>query len=201
MRALLAALSLCGMGIAVPIISDSGPHFGEASVLLGLELARTEGATSLVIALTNLGGHYVMIPVCVVLVAFFTWRDRREGAFLAIAWASSALVNELFKVLVSRPRPSIVDALTSPRGLSFPSGHSQASMALVLGLILVLYRSDVPLRRTLWLLLFPFAIGITRAYLGVHYPTDILAGWCLGAALVLVTHRLFPPQVSAESTI
>lgn len=192
---------MCGTGIAVPVIFDSGPHFGEASLLLGLELARTEGVTSFVIALTNLGGHYVMIPVCIGLAAIFAWRDRRGGTFLAIAWASSAVVNELFKVLVSRPRPSIVDALTSPRGLSFPSGHSQASMALALGLIVVLYRSGVPLSRSLWLLLFPLAIGGTRAYLGVHYPTDILAGWCLGAAVVLVAHKLFPHEVAAESTI
>lgn len=180
---------------------DSGPHFGEAAVLLGLEVARTEGATQVVVALTSLGGHYVMIPACTVLVILFAWHDRRNGAFLAMAWAGSALVNELFKVLVSRPRPSIVDAVTSPRGLSFPSGHSQASMALALGLILVFYRSNVPSKRTLWLLLFPVAIGTTRAYLGVHYPTDILAGWCLGAAVVLLTHKLFPQQVGAQSTI
>jgi undecaprenyl-diphosphatase len=115
---------------------------------------------------------------------------RSSGlAFLpALALAAAALTNPLFKLAVGRPRPpaELAEAIESSSG--FPSGHSAQSLAFWVALaILIAARSDHPRR---WLaagIAVAFVVGLSRVVLGVHSPTDLLGGWALGLACLLLS--------------
>ncbi|MEM9072905.1 MAG: phosphatase PAP2 family protein [Myxococcota bacterium] len=173
-------------------LNDDGPILVDTPLLRGLEESRTPSTTRVVRAITNLGGHEVMIPLCIVLTLAVGWKRRRAGVFMTVALLGSAGLNEVFKRLFARPRPTVVERITSPRGLSFPSGHSQATMAFALTLVLVVWREAPRYRRIApALFLFPLLVGGTRAYLGVHYPSDIVSGWSLGAFWVVLADTFY----------
>lgn len=179
---------------------DPGPALFDAPWLVQHEAWRSPGGTDAVRLLSDASGHLVMIPLCLVLAFVIGARDRRSAIFFAAAVGGSALINEAIKTVFSRPRPTIVARVYEPHGLSFPSGHSQASMAFALAIMLVVWRLRPSARGASFLfLLFPLFIGWTRTYLGVHYPSDVLAGFALATIWVVSVDawhvRLAPPNV------
>lgn len=172
----------------IAVWAEPGPVLLDQPVLEVLDAWRTEAKTKWVLALTGLGGGNFQIPACILVTLAVFWRSRRSGVFLAVAWAGSVGLNEGIKVLIARARPSLVGMVYTPRGLSFPSGHSQSTMAFALGLALVYWRLGGGRRRrvVVGLMALPLIVGLSRAYLGVHYPSDIVAGWSLGAFWVLL---------------
>lgn len=140
--------------------------------------------------ITALGGTLmVSVVTTVAVLAFLFHGKRRQAAVMAaavfLAWASS----ETTKALYARPRPDLVPHAVHVYTGSFPSGHSTLSAACYLTLAM-LVASLEPRRRTK-ALAYGLAgsvlvgVGFSRVYLGVHYPSDVLAGWCLGAAWAL----------------
>lgn len=115
---------------------------------------------------------------------------RRTAAFIVIASVGGWVVNALLKELFRRPRPDVVPHLSQVLSLSFPSGHAMTSAAVYLTLGALLMR--VADRRATKIycmtcaMLMAGLIGITRVYLGVHYPSDVLAGWLVGLSWALV---------------
>jgi undecaprenyl-diphosphatase len=139
---------------------------------------------------TALGGTTLVIVVTLVAVLAFAFHKKRRhalvmaGAVLA-AWGSS----QVTKALYSRPRPDLVPHEAYVYSASFPSGHSTMSTACFLTLAM-LVSSLEPQRRSKALAyglagMVVVGVGFSRVYLGVHWPTDVLAGWCLGAAWAL----------------
>ena len=112
---------------------------------------------------------------------------RRIGAPTSVIVISSWLTNTLVKHFFARARP--VGKLLSVGGFSFPSGHAMNNMALYLSVMLLL----IPICKTrtqktaviLICGLMPLIIGFSRVYFNVHYISDVMGGWCLGAALAL----------------
>jgi undecaprenyl-diphosphatase len=134
-------------------------------------------------------GHNVTIIVIVAALGLLiSKRPREAGVVIACSLGTSILVNTL-KPIFERARPSIVQHIDTVTGFSFPSGHTTTATAIYATLG-VLVASGVQERR---LKIFVFAIsafipllvGSTRVFLGVHYPTDVLGGWCLGLAWAL----------------
>jgi undecaprenyl-diphosphatase len=125
----------------------------------------------------------VTAAAALALVAFRHWR----GAIaLAVAVASTQLVVEALKLAVERPRPD--HAIAESSGFSFPSAHSATSVAVYATLTLLAARAVNGRLRVAMAVaggLVVVAIGLTRIYLGAHYPTDVLAGWLTGAVIVL----------------
>jgi undecaprenyl-diphosphatase len=101
--------------------------------------------------------------------------------------ATQAVVT-LAKALVSRPRPDAEGAVIDPSGFSFPSGHSASAVALYV-MLAVIAGSALHKRVSgiAWLgaILLAVMIGLSRVYLGAHYPTDVFAGWLVGGILVI----------------
>ncbi|MCA9613179.1 MAG: phosphatase PAP2 family protein [Sandaracinus sp.] len=197
------AASLSGfffLGFAgLAALVEPGPILFDAPLLETFGGWRSETLTLVVRGVTHLGGHVVQIALGVGVGALLLWRRRTLGLFTATALLGSVALNETLKILFGRPRPILIARITEPRGLSFPSGHSQSTMAMALTLALVAqhHPSLSPVqRRAAWgLLLVPAVVGWTRNYLGVHYPTDVLAGWSLAAGWVLACYAAWLPRL------
>lgn len=142
-------------------------------------------------ALTEFGSWWGVTLVAVLMVAVAalveSWRDGLAGA-LTIALAS--IGNTLLKVSFHRARPDALDAIVVEHGYSFPSGHSALSMVAYGVLAVILWRSTLPRAARIGLVIalgvLVFGVGLSRIWLGVHYPTDVLAGWTAGLSVVMV---------------
>jgi len=140
---------------------------------------------------TALGG-FTVLTLVVVLAAALLWVHRRRaqaGVFVA-AVIGGELLAQLVKVLVGRTRPDLVPHLDLVYSSSFPSGHSTLSPIVYFTLAGLVAAGEG--RRAQKALLIGaavalvLAIGVSRVYLGVHWPTDVLAGWALGTAVAVV---------------
>jgi undecaprenyl-diphosphatase len=140
------------------------------------ELARDMTALGGVLALTIITGA----------VAGYLWLNgQKQAVFLILAATIGALVISLvLKSVFDRPRPELVPHLSKIATTSFPSGHSMLSAAVYLTLGTMMARSAQDKRLKIYIvgiaLLLTFLVGISRVYMGVHYPTDVLAGWLAG---------------------
>ena len=149
---------------------------------------RHDGLVSALKVLSTVGSAAVYIPLFAAVAAWLAWRRLpRLAAFVVVTTAGSALLNSLVKLAVDRARPVLDDPVAHARGLSFPSGHAQSAMVAALVLLLVF----LPLLRGAWrwvavcvAVAYVLAIGFARVTLGVHYVSDVLAGYVLGAAWV-----------------
>jgi undecaprenyl-diphosphatase len=137
--------------------------------------------------LTALGG-YVILGMLVIGVAIYLLAAGKRGTALLVVGAvgSGTLLSETLKLGFARPRPDLVAHLAEVQSASFPSGHAMISAITYLTLGVLLTRAHKQ-RRTKFLImtyaiLLTLMIGLSRIYLGVHWPTDVLAGWALGAA-------------------
>lgn len=158
------------------------------NIRLWVNAHRTPAWTSFFTTITKLFNTKETLTWCT-LVTILAWRlvNRRFAGQVGITSFGGIVLNHFLKSLVQRPRPH-VDILMHYGGYSFPSGHSIA-VALVCGcLILLVWR--MPWRKSLkWLATIGLAcliilIGFSRIYVGAHYPSDVLAGWSLGLAIV-----------------
>ncbi len=108
---------------------------------------------------------------------------------VVLSVVAAQLIVQVIKHAVERPRPGAGDALVHAGGFSFPSGHSATSMAVYATLAFLLIRAANRdrVRVAVGLIggLIVLAVGLSRVFLGVHYPTDVLAGWLTGGLLVL----------------
>lgn len=141
--------------------------------------------------LTSLGGMPILAAVTVIVLGYLLV-ERKYGVTLLVlaSIGGGTVVSTLLKNAFERPRPELVAHLVEVRTLSFPSGHAMLSAVTFLTLGALLARVQ-PRRRTR-LYLIAVAVGLTlvigasRVYLGVHYPTDVLAGWSAGAAWAMI---------------
>lgn len=155
--------------------------------------------------ITGLGG-VVVVAMVVVGTTGFLWLEgkTRTLVWLLAATLGGAAISQLLKGHFDRPRPSVVPHLAQVYTSSFPSGHAMLSAVvyLTLGALLtrVVSRRLVKLYLMLIALLLTGMIGFSRVYLGVHYPTDVLAGWTAGlvwATLCWIASR----QLARQGTI
>jgi len=168
-RALLLALRQPA-DLAVP----AGPHWLQPTML----------------GLTALGsGAVLTIIIAVTLGALIVVRLWLTAALVLAATVSGSLAVAFAKTLVGRARPEVVPHLVEVSSLSFPSGHSanSAIVYLTLALLLAQVIERAALRRYVGgvAVLLVVAIGVSRVYLGVHWPSDVLAGWSFGALWAL----------------
>lgn len=169
-------------------VRDGEVLFFDKPFMLYVHSLSSVGLTQFFEAVTQLGG-VVFVPILTaVLAAILWWRTRRKKPvlFLLSAVGGAAILNVIFKTMFQRTRPDFWEHLVQEHSYSFPSGHAMASSALALALIILCWRT-----RWRWLILiggaiYMIIIGLSRIYLGVHYPSDILAGWCVSLVWVLL---------------
>ncbi|WP_274627947.1 phosphatase PAP2 family protein [Arvimicrobium flavum] len=140
-----------------------------------------------VLEITALGGYTLIIAVMLAAIGLLVVA-RREGPalFVFLSIFSGWLMSSLLKSFYARPRPDLVPQLDLVHTASFPSGHATMSTVCYLTLAIVIARLTDNTRIRVYVvavaILVSIAVGLSRVYLGVHWPSDVLAGWALGAA-------------------
>lgn len=196
---LLAALGTVAIGAFLKLTSELTE--GELDALDRELLARvismrTPALNGIAVDLTALGSVTVVtLVVCIAVVFFALSRHWGSVAQLVIAAVGGAMLSTMLKQVLERQRPPEIGRLVHVASFSYPSGHSLQSAAVYLTLaILVARRHSQPLAHKLVFvlaLMLAGAIGSSRAYLGVHYPSDITAGFLLGAGWALLVSAVF----------
>lgn len=141
---------------------------------------------SMVRDITALGGTAVLVLLTALVILYLFIADKWQiGLFVLAAVSGGQIVSTLLKLGIDRPRPDIVSHLMEETSRSFPSGHAMMSAVTYLTLGSLLARIVKQRRQKVFFLfvavLLTLMIGASRVYLGVHWPTDVLAGWCAGS--------------------
>ena len=140
--------------------------------------------------ITALGGFTVLSLVAAAAIAWLVGRGRRaEATVFAATVVLAQAASEVLKHLIDRPRPDLVPQHDLVYSSSFPSGHALMAPVVYLTLAVVLTAGEAPPAEMLWPLCaaaLVVAIGVSRVYLGVHWPTDVLGGWALGVGIAII---------------
>lgn len=186
-----AAATLAVVLLALGASAHAGLSAYDVPVTTAVTGSRDGLLTPLARAFTFLGSTLSISVLTIVVVAWLVWRRRAvlSGVVFAGTMAVSAALTTILKHLVGRARPPAVDVLGAvDTSYSFPSGHSLNSMVFFGLLAAVVVAVTATLRARVaavagWLAATG-AIGLSRIYLGYHWMTDVLAGWCTGLAIL-----------------
>lgn len=166
----------------------------DSSITTWVVAHRTSGLTTLARALSTVGSQAVLLPLTAVVTAVLviTRRQFARATLLVACWGGALGLYSLIKLLVHRMRPPMDIWLTNVgKTTSFPSGHATQSMGtyVALALVAVVWLSGV--RRAVLVLAVILALGVgcSRVYLGVHWTTDVVAGWLIATAWVATVVR------------
>ncbi|MER3482900.1 MAG: hypothetical protein C4332_06840 [Meiothermus sp.] len=158
----------------------------DVPLLEGLHAHASAPLDALAVTLAVLGGFWGLVIPTLLLLSWLGRRgQRRDAVFLGLAVAGAALLNLAAKAVFQRTRPDLWPRLVVEDTFSFPSGHAMGSMAFAAALVVLAWPTRWRWPVTVGAGLFTLLVGVSRLYLGVHFPSDVLAGWC--AALVWVT--------------
>lgn len=141
--------------------------------------------------ITSLGSIAVLGIVSLAVVAYlFLARSRAEALLVLVAVLGGVAINSFLKIQFARPRPDLFVPAAKVFTASFPSGHAAFSATTYMTLAALLARTTERHRLRFYFVgvavILTLMIGVSRVYLGVHYPTDVLAGWCIGSAWALL---------------
>jgi undecaprenyl-diphosphatase len=206
-RALLITLLLIGAALfaffrLASEVAEGDTMALDRAILLGLrdpgDPATPIGPNWLPEAMTNLtafGSVTVLLLVCAASIVYLLiGRRPRTALFVFAATAGGMALAGLLKLVYARPRPILVPHLVDVTSSSFPSGHATDSAIVYLTLAALLARTvPQPALRTTIIgaaILLTLLIGASRVYLGVHWPSDVVAGWTLGAAWAIACSLL-----------
>ncbi|GAA5534042.1 phosphatase PAP2 family protein [Deinococcus aluminii] len=181
---------LLGVGLPVAVFAktaqevwEEGGFSFDTPTLMFIHRFASPALDHLMVGVTTTAGTHVLPVVTLLLAALFWWRHHRHwAAYLVLAVAGAAGLMFVIKNLVHRVRPHLWVSPAPETDWGFPSGHSIASLSLVLALTLLAWPT-----RWRWPVLllgggYALLVGFSRLYLGVHYPSDVLGAWGAGAA-------------------
>ncbi|GAC1436413.1 MAG: phosphatase PAP2 family protein [Chloroflexota bacterium] len=151
----------------------------------------TPAHDTIMVRVSQVGGAAGMVPLCVLVVVLLAARRRvRDAVFVALAYGGAEAIAAVAKQLFHSARPHLWLSPAPAQGYGFPSGHAIGSMALLSALVILLWPT-----RWRWPALIVAAaaigaVGLSRVYLGVHYPSDVLAAWTAALAWVVGLHLI-----------
>ncbi len=149
--------------------------------------------TILMKGFSYIGNTISVIIICISLILFSKTRWK-YGIVISIGVIISCIVNNILKILFARERPNLIQ-LVKETNYSFPSGHAMINMTLYSLLAILIYNNikNKPLKYTLIsiFIIISIVIGVSRVYLGVHYITDVIAGWIAGLLIAVITYQIY----------
>jgi undecaprenyl-diphosphatase len=201
-------LSMLFVGVLLPLwlfgsfaedVVEKEPFAFDQPILMAVHSHVTPLFDALMYFFTQAGSALVLVPLVVVVFGLLMRRGKRAPAtFWAVSVAGAVLINFLCKQAFGRIRPDLWVSRVHETTYSFPSGHAMASMAVATALTFLLWKT-----RWRWIMLaggavFVFMVGVSRVYWGVHYPSDILAGWAASLAWVAGVKMMFDHRWPGE---
>ncbi|WP_205370783.1 phosphatase PAP2 family protein [Thermoleptolyngbya sp. PKUAC-SCTB121] len=189
-------LPLAGFGLLGFGVWKLGNFLWDEPILQAVHGASTPALDRIAQGMTRLGSPWILPPLAglmaIALVPLQRWRSL---LYVVLSLAGSTLINISLKDLWKRARPFLWESgAPRPHDFSFPSGHAMTSVAIGVVLLILLGASRWRPWAALFGVLFVLAIGWTRLYLGVHYPSDILGGWLMAIAWTVGLSLLIQPQ-------
>jgi undecaprenyl-diphosphatase len=181
-------LCVAAFGMLADEVMEGGTQRVDDAVLLWMNAHATPALTGLALDVTALGaGTVVWLVLLVASVFFWNTCHRWSAALLWVSVLGSGLINAIMKLFFARPRPHLFPWRVPYAGLSsFPSGHSMTSMVCYSTLAYLVARLVPSKALRVFTVCVAAAIvvliGLSRLYLGVHYPSDVLAGFAMGLA-------------------
>ncbi len=200
LRHRLLRLALLFVGLLLPLwgfaelADDVGEHepfpFDEP-ILRFAESLHGDVLDRAFVFISGAGYAYGVVPFDILLILALAFRQRlREGLFAGIAIIGSALLNLSTKQIFARDRPSLWASIAPETTYSFPSGHAMGSATLAWVLLLLTWHTRWRWPVAVAVSTFAVSVAFSRIYLGVHYPSDILAGWAAASVWVVSVYLL-----------
>ena len=206
---LAGVVGLCGVVLGATIASGKwlataerpdGSTAFDRSVTSWMVDHRASGATLIARVFSQVGSQKALVPiVAIVALALIRQRGWRSLGLLGVAWGGAILLYSLAKHGVGRPRPPADLWLVHVAGKAFPSGHALQSLSTFVALSVIAATLVRPSHRLHWTaaaILLATGVGLSRIYLGVHWTTDVMAGWAAAAlwvtALLWLFDRVWP---------
>ena len=207
---LIASISTVGLAACLIILLGLSWLFQEVwekeafwldtAILLWLHQWANPVLDAVMLKITTLGNPEFVVVVVVFSLGWLWWRQRRlEAKVFAIACLGALILNQGLKLCFAKPRPQLWTHLIAESSFSFPSGHALGSLVLY-GFLAYVLAMQFP-RSAHWIYsiaaVIIAAIGASRLYLGVHWPTDVVAGYAVGFLwlMVCITMIRLTPQV------
>jgi undecaprenyl-diphosphatase len=175
----------------------------DAPLLNWLHALATPALNHLFVMTSRVGYLWGVVPLdALILVLLIVLRRFRDGLFFGIAVTGSAALNLVAKNHFARVRPDLWLSIAPETTYSFPSGHAMGSMTLAMAAIILCWPTIMRWPVLIVGVSFVLLVGISRVYLGVHFPSDILAGWTAAMTwtflmYTLVDRKAPPPPSSA----
>lgn len=168
-------------------IVERQPIGGDIAILHWIHSLSTPLLDKVFLFFTTMGSVEYVLPLAILILGYLLYKKQRLNFLIFLFGVGGAAVsNVILKYIFHRTRPSFWHSAITETGYSFPSGHAMMSSALVLCLIVILWNTRW---RVVSIILGSFIvimIGTSRLYLGVHYPTDVIAGWCVSFVWVAI---------------
>lgn len=195
----IAILSMTFVKLAIEVRENETNQFDDG-ILRGVHSISSTFLDQFIPVLTNIGGFVVVSAVTAILLGLFVYKKEYYRAVLiALCMGGALMLNLILKSVFERARPDLWDKLVHESSYSFPSGHAMMSAALGFALIVALWNSRWRWWAVWFSAIFIPLIGFTRLYLGVHYPTDIIAGWLVSGAWVMTVTLLLRSKYAHQA--
>jgi membrane-associated phospholipid phosphatase/phosphoglycolate phosphatase-like HAD superfamily hydrolase len=201
-RVLLVGASAAALVFVVAAaLALHSPRSLDERILTWVDGHRTAGLRSLSELLAVLGSWVVIAPLTIVVVALLLRSGRRWSAlFVALCVIAEALIGPALKSLFGLPRPEADLAVKQFSGHGFPSGHAMAAASLSLALAMVAWPTRWRRLALAGAIVWTLLIGLSRVYLGAHWPSDVAGGWAAGAVLAFGLCVLLAAALPSETT-
>ncbi|HEY0016573.1 MAG TPA: phosphatase PAP2 family protein [Longimicrobium sp.] len=194
-RARWKPLLLLFFGVGLPLVAfgdlaedvwSRGGIGWDEPILRYVHQHETPGRTAVMKFISAIGYAYGVVPLAILIgLGLLVVRRRGNALFWAVAMGGAGVLNQSAKLSFRRARPELWQSPAPEHTYSFPSGHAMGSMALVAALAVLAW----PTRWRWWAIalggVFTLLVGFSRVYLGVHFPSDVVAGWSASLAWVL----------------
>lgn len=181
--------------LAEDVWEHQGGFPWDVPILLAIHSTAQPQLDAVAAALTKLGVFWGVMPIATVTSLILLIRRQWYAlAYLVTTLLGSLAINRIVKVLLHRVRPHLWQSPAPEFDYGFPSGHAMSSMTLVAALVILTWNTRWRSMVLLFGGLFVLTIGWTRLYLGVHYPSDVLAGWMVSVAWATGVSLLIRPH-------
>lgn len=175
-----------GFGLLADEVHDGATLKFDRAVLTAIHAQASPMLDMFFSLYTEIGGVVIVALMSAVVIGYlWVTQNRYKAVLLFIAVGGAAVVNYVLKLLFERARPDLWAHIVEETSYSFPSGHAMGSSAFAFGIVAILWNTKWRIPSILIAGTYIVSIGFSRLYLGVHYPTDILAGWLLSLVWVV----------------